>query len=237
MWIDTTYRSRETEIMDDFNMEGPMLKETLVKIDQINRRLGGNDVTINGVLQLVRELPADQMVTIMDAGCGSGEMLRQLADTAKKINRRFRLIGVDANATTIGFAKELSVSYPDIEYYCEDIMSEWFEKQQPDIILGTLTLHHFPEEEVKTLLRLFLRQARVGIVINDLQRSALAYRLFSLLCIVFNWNRMVRTDGKISILRGFKKKELEQLAASLQINHYSVKWKWAFRYQWIIKNL
>jgi 2-polyprenyl-3-methyl-5-hydroxy-6-metoxy-1,4-benzoquinol methylase len=237
MLIDTRNRSTAAEIMDDFDMEGEVLKETLQKIAQINRLLGGNRITVDGVLSLIKEIPPGRQVSIADMGCGNGDMLRELADVAKKRKLNFRLTGIDANAATIAFAKDLSGSYPDIQYYCHDIMDPEFSKERYDIILGTLTLHHFTESAIISLLTRFRQQARIGIVINDLQRSALAYRLFGLLCTLFNWNSMVRTDGRVSILRGFKKSELKHLSSLLQIDRYSLEWKWAFRYQWIIKNL
>jgi hypothetical protein len=36
-------------------------------------------------------------------------------------------------------------------------------------------------------------------------------------------------------LRGFKKKELVYFSKKLQLSNYKIQWKWAFRYQWIIK--
>ncbi|MGO4291882.1 methyltransferase domain-containing protein [Chitinophaga sp. RAB17] len=237
MRINTRQRSQAPEIMDDFNMDGELLKETLRKIAQINRLLGGNRITLKGVAALIKDIPAHQTITILDVGCGNGDMLRQLSVFGKKLHRRFQLTGVDANLTTVTHARELSAAYPDIQYYCQDIMAPAFREQQYDIILCTLTLHHFKEEEIRLLMTAFRQQARIGIVINDLHRSALAYRLFQLICFVFNLNSMVRADGQVSILRGFKKKELHHLSAELNIGAYSLQWKWAFRYQWIINNL
>ena len=46
---------------------------------------------------------------------------------------------------------------------------------------------------------------------------------------------MVRNDGAISVLRGFKKKELLEMNKKIHGSTGSVKWKWAFRYLWIIR--
>ena len=46
---------------------------------------------------------------------------------------------------------------------------------------------------------------------------------------------MIIEDGLISILRGFKREELESFSNILQVKP-QIKWKWAFRYQWIIQN-
>ena len=74
-----------------------------------------------------------------------------------------------------------------------------------------------------------------GIVVNDLQRSKLAYRLFQMLIFIFRLEKMTANDGLISILRGFKRKDLEKFSKDLGLKKYSIKWKWAFRYQWIIE--
>jgi hypothetical protein len=49
MPINTKYRTDTPEIMDDFNLEGEVLREALDKIASINQLLGGNLLTINGV--------------------------------------------------------------------------------------------------------------------------------------------------------------------------------------------
>jgi 2-polyprenyl-3-methyl-5-hydroxy-6-metoxy-1,4-benzoquinol methylase len=236
MRINTRYRSMAPEIMDDFNMEGELLTATLDKIAQINFLLGGNRITRKGVSDLIRDIPVTEEISIVDIGCGNGDMLRQLSDTFAA-QRKLKLIGIDANLATVTHARNLSEDYPHIQYHCQDITQPGFREQRYDIILCTLTLHHFKEAEIRELMLLFCEQARKGVVINDLHRSMLAYRLFQAVCFVFNLNRMVREDGLVSILRGFKRKELQHLSAELPIQQYSLKWKWAFRYQWIINKL
>jgi hypothetical protein len=74
-----------------------------------------------------------------------------------------------------------------------------------------------------------------GIIVNDLHRSKLAYRLFQMIIFIFKLKKMTAEDGLISILRGFKREDLEKYSRELQLKNYSIKWKWAFRYQWIIE--
>ena len=232
--IDTTYRTEEEEIMDDFSLEGEELRDALDKIAIINQLLGGNRLTLKGVKQL---LPTNNKeFTIVDVGCGNGDMLRTIADYGKKNNLNFNLIGIDANAFTIQHAKQLSSNYENISYQCLDIFDKVFSEMKYDIVLCTLTLHHFKNNQIDYLLQLFSKQASLGIVINDLHRNVIAYRLFQLLCFVFQLNKMSREDGLISILRGFKKKELESFSKINHLKNYTIHWKWAFRYQWIIRS-
>jgi 2-polyprenyl-3-methyl-5-hydroxy-6-metoxy-1,4-benzoquinol methylase len=234
MFIDTTHRTSLPEIMDDFNMKGDILRDALDKIAKINQLLGGNKLTLEGVKQILAKSTIEGRITIVDVGCGNGDMLRALADYAEGKGLVFDLIGIDANKFTIDYAKELSISYPNIKYRCEDIFEEDFATLHYDIVLCTLTLHHFKDDEIIKLLNVFHTNARLGIVINDLQRSSVSYRLFQAMCFVFRLNDMSREDGLVSILRGFKKTELEQFSKQLNLKNYQIQWKWAFRYQWVI---
>ena len=237
MFVNTKYRSEEPEIMDDFAMEGEILREALDKIAKINQLLGGNQLTLRGVQDLIATIPKKIEITIADVGCGNGDMLRKLADYGLKHNFNFQLIGIDANDFTINYARKLSSNYPNIRFQCEDIFSQSFSKFKYDIVLCTLTLHHFKDNEIITLMSIFNANSRVGIVINDLHRSVISYRLFQALCFVFRLNTMSREDGLVSILRGFKKEELVRFSNKLKFNNYKIQCKWAFRYQWIISKI
>ena len=232
--INTKYRTDEPEIMDDFLLEGDELQDALDKIAKINQLLGGNKLTLEGVKSLLKNSDKKELITIVDIGCGNGDMLRYVADFGIKNGYNFNLIGIDANAFTINHAENLSKNYSNITYNCLDIFTKQFDELKYDIVLCTLILHHFKDNEIKQLVSQFYTNSKIGIVINDLQRSIVSYRLFQALCFVFNLNKMSREDGLISILRGFKKKDLIAFSQELGLKKYTLNWKWAFRYQWIV---
>ncbi|MES2851353.1 MAG: methyltransferase domain-containing protein [Bacteroidota bacterium] len=237
MFLNTKFRTDTLETMDDFAMEGEILRDALDKIAKINQLLGGNQLTLQGVQDLTSSISKSNEIVIVDVGCGNGDMLRTLADFGLKNKLKFQLIGIDANSFTISHAQQLSQNYPNISYRCEDIFETSFKELKYDIVLCTLTLHHFKNNEIVDLLNLFYANSTIGIVINDLQRSAIAYRLFQALCFVFRLNEMSREDGLTSILRGFKKEELIHFSKKLSFKNYKIHWKWAFRYQWIISKI
>lgn len=237
MLLNTRQRTSQEEILDDFSLEGEELRKALDKIADINQWLGGNKVTLTGVSKLLKGHEQSKPITVIDVGCGNGDMCRALATFGRKKGYNFKILGIDANAFTIQHAHNISVRYPEISYAVIDVFSEEFIDLQFDIVLSTLTLHHFTDKEILHLMRLFANKAQLGIVINDLHRSALAYRLFQLVCFIFRIGGMSKQDGLISILRGFKKQDLENYSKQLQLQNYSIDWKWAFRYQWIIKTI
>ncbi len=55
MILNTKYRTDEPETMDDFAMEGEILRDALDKIAKINQLLGGNQLTLRGVQELIRK--------------------------------------------------------------------------------------------------------------------------------------------------------------------------------------
>ena len=231
--VDTSKRSSETEIMDDFTMKGVLFRDTLDKLEIINRLLGGNKVTIKGLKELLKNKSKNKIITIVDLGCGHGDILRDIAKFGRKNNYTFRLIGIDANIAAIAYAKELSCEYSELSFKAIDIFSEDFKKQSYDIVLCTLFLHHFKNNELISFLKMAIERATIGVVVNDLHRHKLAYYLFKLIGL-FVKNKMIREDGLTSILRAFKKKDLENISKQIKV-YFSIQWKWAFRYLWILK--
>jgi hypothetical protein len=231
--VDTSRRSSATEMMDDFTLEGDMFRDTLDKLEAINRLLGGNSVTIKGLKKLLKTQSKSKVIKILDLGCGNGDILRDVAKFGRNNNYRFKLMGIDANYAAIEYAKELSKNYPELSFETIDIFSEGFKEQTYDIILCTLFLHHFKNEELISFLKPTVQKATIGVVVNDLHRHRLAYYLFKFIGL-FIKNKMVREDGLTSVLRAFKRKDLEAISRQVQVP-FSIKWKWAFRYLWIFK--
>ena len=231
--VDTSQRSSETEIMDDFTIKGTLFRDTLDKIETINRFLGGNSVTIKGLEKIIKNQSKNKSITIVDLGCGNGDILRDVAKYGRRNNYSFKLIGIDANFAAIEYARELSKDYSELSFKTMDILSEDFKKQSYDIVLCTLFLHHFKNEELLSFLKTTTEKATIGVVVNDLHRHKLAYYLFKLIGF-FIKNKMVRKDGLTSVLRAFKRKDLEKMAKEIKV-HFSIQWKWAFRFLWILK--
>jgi len=232
--INTKNRSNASEIMDDLDYNGPILHDALDKLAKINQWLGGNAVTINGLKKALKDHPKGEPITIIDLGCGGGDILREVARFGKKKGYHFKLIGIDANKHTVAYASELSKDYENLEFRSIDIFSEAFKKLNYDLVLTTLFLHHFTEDELVHFLSPVLQKAKLGIVVNDLHRHKMAYYLFKTLCTTIK-NKTIVEDGLTSVLRGFKRDELEVISEKIKAT-YKIKWKWAFRFQWILRS-
>jgi len=233
-FISTKNRTDKEELMDDFSIGGDLLRDTLDKLENINRWLGGNLMTVKALKKVLKNHPKEQELTIADIGCGHGDILRDVAKFGRKNGYKMKLIGMDANPTAIAYANELSTEFSELSFKTEDIFSEAFKNRKFDVVLATLFLHHFKEAQLTSFLGNTLKQTKIGIVVNDLHRHKLAYYLFMLLS-VFIKNNMIIEDGLTSVLRGFKRNELAHISKKLKVKP-QIYWKWAFRFQWILKN-
>ena len=231
--VNTKYRSEAEEIMDDLDYNGPILHDALDKLAKINQWLGGNIVTINGLKKALKNHNKSDAITIIDLGCGGGDILREISLFGKKNNYNFKLIGIDANPHTVNYANSLSQKYDNVSFEAIDIFSDQFNNLEYDLVLTTLFLHHFKEDQLVSFLKPVLQKAKLGIVVNDLHRHKLAYYLFKLLCTTIK-NKTIVEDGLTSVLRGFKREELTTISKQINAN-YQIQWKWAFRFQWILK--
>ncbi|MBI3218889.1 MAG: methyltransferase domain-containing protein [Bacteroidetes bacterium] len=229
-------RSSDIEIMDDLDCRGEVVDQTLRELDFINQWLGGNAVTLHALKKVLKNRSKDQAISIADLGCGSGEMLRLIAKKATQENRPLKLLGIDANPNIIEFAKTHSSKFHNITFEAVNIFSDEFRKRKFDIVLCTLFLHHFTEDQLVAVFKSLHRQTTIGIIVNDIHRHPLAYYSIKWLTQLFSKSAMVKFDAPLSVQRAFTKKELKDILTKAGITNYQLKWKWAFRWQLIVQS-
>tara|TARA_R110001592_G_scaffold121337_1_gene326818 strand:+ start:1760 stop:2467 length:708 start_codon:yes stop_codon:yes gene_type:complete len=232
--VDLTQRSTEIEIMDTFSGTTKELAIILQDINRVNRLLGGYSITLSAVFKLLA-LENKKSYTILDMGCAEGTILRKLAMEARKRNITLKLIGVDLNKQGLELATYYSTEYPEITYLEADILTTDFSSYNIDVVMTTLTLHHFTDKGVIQFVNQFNSLASLGVVINDLDRNPIAYYLFKAFSFFFIKTEIAKKDGLLSIRRAFKKKDLIRYAAQVKNASHQIEWKWAFRYVWVLK--
>ena len=231
---DFSKRSIEPELMDDLDCAGEVVDQTLRELEVINRLLGGNHVTTDGLKKLIAKLDQKpSRLKIVDLGCGGGDMLMRIARWGRKHQISLDLVGIDANPNIVAYAKRHTVDYPEISYQACNVFGPEFDKMDYDVMVSTLFTHHFTDEELKTLFKRCANKANVGIVINDIHRHWFAYYAIKWLTALFSRSDMVKNDAAVSVLRSFRSKELKKLIADVNYNGFSLQWKWAFRWQLI----
>jgi ubiquinone/menaquinone biosynthesis C-methylase UbiE len=161
-------------------------------------------------------------------------MLIKIYKWAQKRNIKVKLTGIDANPYIVEYARKNSKKFPGIEYKAFNIFSEEFKDLRFDIITSTLFTHHFNNDELTKLYRQLQRQANYAILTNDIHRHFVAYHSINLLTSLFSKSYMVKNDAGLSVKRAFVLNDLKQILHNAGITMYTIRWKWAFRWQIII---
>lgn len=231
---DFSQRSETIEIMDDLNCSGPVVDQTLRELEFINKWLGGNAITLNGLNKILSNCSQHEL-KVADLGCGGGDMLVMINDRLKEKNINAVLTGIDANQNIVAYASKKTASHPEIKFKTLNVFSTEFNQESFDIVFATLFFHHFTNNQLIELFTHLNRTTRCGILINDLHRHPLAYYAIKFLTSTFSKSPMVVNDAPLSVHRGFTRAELKEILSAAHITSYSLKWKWAFRWQLIIK--
>ncbi len=230
-----TYRSHtrntDPEWMDDPKLDPQILDTAVADINTCNKWLGGYTFTKKAVLKIISK-NRNRKYRIVDVGCSDGAMLRYLAKELSAYDLEF--LGIDLSKRSIEMAREKSRDFEAIRFRESDIFTTPLPEISGDIVLVTLTLHHFVEAEITKFIHRFQEMASTAIIVNDLHRSRIAYGFFKYFSPIFIGNEISIHDGLISIASGFQRADFKNYARQLQIKNDRLEWKWSFRYIWII---
>lgn len=229
---DFSVRSTLPEIMDEPDIPREDIRIALQEIEAINTRLGGYSVVTDVLEQLdINESP----LTVLDVGCGGGDMLRKISDWAKKKNKKIQLTGIDLNPDIIEFAEERSVGYNNISYKTLNVFDEALMNEPVDITTASLFCHHFEKKALVQILKKMEALSKKTVIVNDLHRHWFAYYAIAVLTFFFAKARLVRYDARLSVARAFTRQDWEETLREAGISNYTLKWRWAWRWQLVIK--
>lgn len=231
--MDFSRRSYKKELLDGEDLPFDAIERNMYELEIINQRLGGHRISIQGF----RELGGDrQSLTICEIGCGGGDNLVAIHRYCLAKNINIRMIGIDINPDCIAVAKKKLLT-TEARFISSDYKLVHFDREKPDIVFASLFCHHFTDEELRSVLAWMKENARLGLFINDLHRSPLAYYSIRCLTRFFSRSWLVKHDAPLSVLRGFRRKEWKQILEAAGISSYSIRWMWAFRWLVTIKTL
>lgn len=229
-------RLKQAEMMDDPLIEESVLKAVFKDINIINNYFGGHRITLKTLERLFKDLGKNKY-TILDVGCGDGTMLREIARYFRHREIDLDLTGMDVSEQALTIARRQSEEFRNIEFIQEDLNGLPMDNTQYDVAICSLTLHHFDDEQIPLILNSLSNKAQLAIVINDLQRSKLAYYLFMGFSAIFMKTDIAKNDGLVSIRSGFSRNDLENYSRLLHRWEHEFRRKWLFRFLWVMRKI
>jgi len=221
-------RSNKLERIDTGDYTAEEYERFLREIRFINRYLG-DERALRKTLLSELKIKSLQKVSVLDVGAGSGEMLRVIAEFARKSNCNSQLVGLDLNEISAKTISADSKNFAEISAIRGDAFNLPFADKSFDYIICSLFTHHFTDDKIIQIFEEMQRVAKHEIFVVDLHRHRLAYVFYKIFCTVFFISPLVRQDGSLSILRSFKPLELKELAEKAKLKNASVERYFPFR--------
>ncbi|MCW8194622.1 methyltransferase domain-containing protein [Proteobacteria bacterium 005FR1] len=221
--VDLRRRSSESELMDEEDISFPEFHDCLQGLETINHLTLAYRPTLKW---LQPWLKSSERVSILDAGCGSGDMLRQIEKAAHK--GELDLIGVDLNPWSKRSAQLLG-GKSAARYATADIF-HFQPERQIDLIICSLFTHHLTDPQLVQFLRWIDRRASKGWFINDLHRHPLPYHFIKAATRLLSHNRLIRHDAAVSVARSFTRADWQRLLDQAGIGERArIRWHFPFR--------
>lgn len=149
-------------------------------------------------------------VSVLDIGCGGGDMLRRIAGWAKRRGLCVELVGVDMHPWSTRSAQRATPSSYPIRYETADIFA-FMPERKADFIISSLFAHHLSDSELVRFIHWMECHAARGWFINDVERHPLAYALVRRAVKLLRFNRLVQHDAPVSVLRALKRSDWQRL--------------------------
>jgi ubiquinone/menaquinone biosynthesis C-methylase UbiE len=129
----------------------------------------------------------------------------------------------------VEISRKLAGSFPQIVVKQGDILDIDLPDKSMDIVLCSLTIHHFSDQDAVQLLKTMARISRIGIIVNDLQRNWIAASSAWLYTHLTTRNPLTLNDAYVSVRRAFTPQELTKLADSAGFRRFTVSCEPLFR--------
>jgi ubiquinone/menaquinone biosynthesis C-methylase UbiE len=216
-------RRRETgELLDQAGHDPVELAANLRDIRTVNRLAGGVATVLCHLPGLLSHLPYGDPLEILDLATGSGDIPLRLVAWAERQGRPLHLTVTDRSPEILAEARRTLDGVPGVTFTVCDARAVPMPERSFDVVLCSLTLHHFAPGEAVQVLREMDRLSRTGFILNDIRRCLAGYVAAWVASRVATRNRLTRHDMPLSVLRAYTPDELRALLRQAGIRDASV---------------
>ncbi len=221
-------RSHKPEHIDKGDYTPEEYEGCLAELRRVNRWLGDVSALRRSVLPDIEREDAREF-TLLDVGAGTGELLREVALSARSRGVKARLLGLELNERAAAGLLEESREFAEVASVRGDALRLPFEDGAFDYVMCSLFTHHFRDEACVRVFKEMARVARRRIYCIDLHRHPVAYYFYTTVGRLILHNRLVQEDGALSILRAFRPDELHRLGERAGLKDVKVERRFPYR--------
>lgn len=228
MTLLTPERIYEEELLDAGEGTDEDVAQSLEDLRRINRFLGGRRVVLDAISSCLGGANRKE-VSLLDVGTGSADIPMAVAERCGNLGLAIFAAAVDISERNLRVARaSLGVSR-EIQFVRADSMKLPFAADSFDFVTASLFLHHFRDEDVVRLLTDFARIAKRAVIVNDLVRNLVPYYFTKITGPFLAASFLTRNDAPVSVLRGFTRQELGDLAKRAGLHDLEIKRRFPYR--------
>jgi ubiquinone/menaquinone biosynthesis C-methylase UbiE len=216
-------------------IDGPLDLATLAgnlrDLGRVNRFLGGAELSWRALARLRRLSPGSDTVRLLDLGTGAADIPRVLLRRAAASHLGLEITATDVRPQIVDFARSLSAEAAGLTIAVAGPERLEFGDASFDVAHASMVLHHLEPAAVIELLLEMHRVARLGVIVNDLERARRWWLGSWLLSRVATGNSYTRHDGPLSVRRAYHPTEVAELAQGAGLREVARFWtRPAYRY-------
>jgi ubiquinone/menaquinone biosynthesis C-methylase UbiE len=202
----------EPEWMDAPGHPRALIDDNLDDLRRVNWLLGGVRLTLLPLRRLSRRVPPGERLRVLDLATGAADIPRAMARWARRAGRDVFVVASDVNLDVLQSGRDHEPVPAGIVFVVADATRLPFGGGSFHVATASLALHHLLPEQGVAMLREMGRCARVGVVVNDIVRTWLAYFGAIIATRVGSTNRLTLHDGPLSVRRAFTVTEMRRMA-------------------------
>jgi ubiquinone/menaquinone biosynthesis C-methylase UbiE len=199
------------ELLDGQLDDPAALAGNLRDLRRINRWLGGVRLSADAIDALAAHR---EQLTVLDVGTGGADIPVALLARAEDRGRGLAVVGIDSRPEVLAaaaVAQPALATTAGLELHVADGRGLPYADGSFDVAHTSMVVHHLTPEEAVVLLREMARVARLGVVVNDLDRNRLGWIGAWLIGHLLTGNRYTRRDAPLSVLRSYRPDEMKEL--------------------------
>ncbi len=222
---DLERRSSQREWLDAADLHPTELAAVLRDLARFNGAMRGHRPVLAWLARAVEDVQRGEALTLVDVGCGYGDLLRAIRRWADRRDLPLRLIGLDLSRETVRIAKAATSVEDDIDYEVCDVFD--FHLDAPiDLVVSSLLTHHLSDAMIVSFLHWMETTARRGWFVYDLQRHVVPYHFIALAGRLMRLHPIVVHDGRISVKRSLTRGEWRARFAEAGLAPGAVDLRW-----------
>ena len=195
--------------MDDPALSSVKHAQALTGLERLNKISGASRPLWSKIERFSR---GHEKISVLELATGGGDVLLEVTKRSKSSPVEFEFTGSDVSETAIKIASKRLAQESTVDKILQlNALDDDF-PQTFDIVMTSLFTHHLDPDQVILLLKKMYANARIAVIVSDLERSALNWAAVWAGSRILSSSPVVHYDGPVSVRAAYTPREFTDMA-------------------------